>query len=117
MTADLVIKILLILITSATGFCFWSLQRKITKRDAYRDKQEEERRKQDEARNEARKDHELLLIKSVNASIALGEATAQSVQRLDINCNGEMKKALEYAREVKHEQKDFLNKQGVCNFL
>lgn len=92
--------------SAVTGLCFWAIQKSITRRDAKRDKQEE-----------ARKKNELLLIKGVGAAIALGEATAQSIKRLDSKCNGEMTKALEYAQQVKHEQKDFLNEQGVANFL
>lgn len=92
--------------TATTAFLFRRFEKRMDKREKNR-----------EDREEAKKEHELLLIKSVNASIALGEATAQSVQRLDPSCNGAMKKALEYAQEVKHEQKDFLSRQGVCNFL
>ena len=89
-----------------TGFYFWLVKKSISTRDEKRDKQEE-----------ARKKNELLLIKGVGAAIALGEATAQSIRRLDSECNGTMTKALEYAQAVKHEQKDFLNEQGVSNFL
>lgn len=90
--------------SAVTGFCFWLVQKSINKRDAERDKREE-----------ARKKNELLVIKGVGAAIALGEATAKSVQRLDPNCNGDMKGALEYAQQVKHEQKDFLHAQGINN--
>lgn len=70
-------------------------------------------KKMDE-KEKARELHEYFVIKSINASMALGEATAEAVQRIpDAHCNGDMHKALEYAREVKHEQKDFLNKQAV----
>ena len=85
------------------GFFIWNIQRKIAKR-------EEER----EEKEEARKKHELLLIQGVGASLALGEATAKAVQRIpDAHCNGDMHAALEYATKVKHEQKEFLQKQGV----
>jgi len=90
--------------SAITGFCFWLIQKNIIKRDAARDKQEE-----------ARKKNDLLVIEGVGAAIALGEATARSVQRLDPDCNGDMKGALEYAQKVKHEQKDFLRKQGIEN--
>lgn len=50
----------------------------------------------------------------VNASLALGEATARAVQRIpDAHCNGDMHAALDYAQNVKHEQKDFLNEQAL----
>lgn len=99
------------------GLGVWFMQRSINKHDKERVKREDSREKQEDARNEARKKNEVLLIKLVGASISLGEATAVSVQRLDPMCNGDMKKALEYAQTVKHEQKDFLNEQGVEHFL
>ena len=65
-------------------------------------------------KDKAREDHEVLILKSINASIALGEATAEAVARIpDANCNGDMHAALEYARAVNHEHKDFLNRQAV----
>lgn len=67
-------------------------------------------------KEKARAQHDFLLVKSVNAAIALGEATAEAVARIpDANCNGDMHAALQYAKEVKHEQKDFLAKQAVEN--
>lgn len=65
-------------------------------------------------KEKAREEHEFLVVKSINASIALGEATAEAVARIpDANCNGDMHAALDYAKKVKHEQKDFLNRQAV----
>ena len=93
--------------SAITGFFRWQLERKIIKRDA---KREDEEKKKDEAR----KQNELITIKSINAAIALGEATARAVQRIpDAKCNGDMHAALEYATRIKHEQKDFLTKQGI----
>ena len=55
-----------------------------------------------------------MLLKSTSAAIALGEATAKAVQRIpDAHCNGDMRAALEYAANVKHQQKDFLTSVGV----
>ena len=89
--------------TAITAFCFWMVQQRITKRD-----------KAQEAREQAREQNEVLIIKGMGAAIALGEATAEAVQRIpDAHCNGDMHAALEYARKVKHEQKDFLTEQGV----
>lgn len=74
-------------------------------------------KKMDE-KDRAREQHEYLVIKSINASMALGEATAEAVQRIpDAHCNGDMHTALEYARKVKHEQKDFLNQQAVHSIM
>lgn len=60
-----------------TGLCFWGIQKNITKRDKL---------------DKAREKNEILLIQSVGATIALGEATAHSIR--DGKCNGEMSAAL-----------------------
>lgn len=82
--------------TAITGLLFQKLEKRMDEKD------------------KAREMHEYLIVKGINASMALGEATAEAVARIpDANCNGDMHAALEYARSVKHEQKDFLNKQAV----
>ena len=64
-------------------------------------------------KDEARKQNEIIVLKGVNAAIALGEATARAVQRIpDAHCNGDMHQALEYAEKIKHEQKDFFDRTG-----
>lgn len=89
--------------SAITGFCFWVLQRQITRREAAH-----------EAREKAREKNEVLIIKGMGAAIALGEATAEAMQRIpDAHCNGDMHAALEYARKVKHEHKEFLTEQSV----
>jgi hypothetical protein len=112
---DITTLIIAMSIPSAiTGFAFWALERKIARREAEHDKKEAKREEKMERKEEARKMNELLVIKGVNAAIALGEATAKAVQRIpDAHCNGDMHAALEYAAQIKHEQKDFLTKQGV----
>lgn len=85
------------------GLIVWRLEKKIAKRD--------------KAREEKEAAHEELLLnlaQSSWAAIALGEATAKAVQRIpDAHCNGDMHEALDYAKSVKHKQKDFLAKQGI----
>ena len=82
--------------TAITSLGLWILQRKMAKREAAREK------------------NEVLLIQNTRAALALAEATAIAVQHIpDAHCNGDMHAALEYARKVKHEQKDFLTEQGV----
>ncbi|MEZ3444295.1 MAG: serine/threonine protein kinase [Lachnospiraceae bacterium] len=89
--------------SAITAFCFWLLEKKIEKRQKEQDK-----------KDDARKQNEIIVLKGVNAAIALGEATARAVQRIpDAHCNGDMHQALEYAEKIKHEQKDFLTEQGV----
>ena len=45
------------------------------------------------------------------AAIALGEAAATALK--NGHANGETEAALEYARKIKHEQRDFLAEQGI----
>lgn len=89
--------------TAITSLGLWLLQRRISKREAVQD-----------AREAAREQNEVLLIQNTRVALALAEATAVAVQRIpDAHCNGDMHAALEYARKVKHAQKDFLTEQGV----
>lgn len=91
--------------SAVTGFCFWGIQRRIQKADKNR-----------ENREQLREQQELFLVQGVNAALALGEATAKAVQRIpDAHCNGDMHAALNYAAKVKHEQRDFLAKQGIIH--
>lgn len=57
--------------SAITGFCFWLMEKKIEKRQKEQDK-----------KDEARKQNEIIVLKGVNAAIALGEATARAVQRI-----------------------------------
>ncbi|MFA7636403.1 MAG: serine/threonine protein kinase [Monoglobales bacterium] len=86
--------------SSVTAFCFWLLQRNINKRE-----------KQREEREKIREENDFLLSKEVGAAIALGEATARAIR--DGKHNGEMSAALEYAKKVKHERKDFMERQSI----
>lgn len=89
--------------SAITGFSFWLLERKMEKREKKREDQEKIREQQ-----------EFLMVKSIGAAISLGEATAEALARIpDAHCNGDMHKALEYARQIKHEQKDFLTQRGI----
>ena len=89
--------------TAITAFCSWALQRRIMRRECRAEELERNREKLD-----------VLLLQSTTAAIALGEATARAVQRIpDAHCNGDMHKALDYAAEVKHSQKDFLTSLGI----
>lgn len=89
--------------SAITGFCFKQLEKKV-----------DEREKERKEREKIKEQSEFMMIKSIGAAMALGEATARAVQRIpDAKCNGDMHAALEYATTVKHEQKDFLIKRGV----
>lgn len=100
--------------SAITGFCFWLVERRIQKRDAKAEAERQQMRTEAEKREKNREKYEICLLKTVNASIALGEATARAVQRIpDAHCNGDMHAALDYATKVKHEQKDFLEQQAI----
>lgn len=98
------------------GLFVWFIQRRIKKQDRKRDEEEKQRAEEEKKREAARKKQELLLVRGINAAIALGEATAKAVQRIpDAKCNGDMHKALDYASKVKHEQRDFFEEQGIIH--
>ena len=89
--------------SAMTGIFFWMLERRMEKREKKRTEKERVRERQ-----------EFLMVKGIAAAIALGEATAEAVARIpDAHCNGEMHTALEYAKRIKHEQKEFLTQQGI----
>ena len=84
------------------------------KREEQDKEERKKRQKEQDEREQAREKSELCIINCINASLALGEATAKAVQRIpDAKCNGDMHAALDYAQKVKHEQKDFLNSQAL----
>lgn len=100
--------------SALTGFFFWCIEQKIQKQEKQREGEEAQRREDAEKRESLREQQELFLVQGVNAAIALGEATAKAVQRIpDAHCNGDMHAALDYAAKVKHDQKDFLTRQGI----
>lgn len=103
MTLDIGSLIAIMGIPSAvTGFFFWLLKRYIDKREEQRDSKDKDREK-----------HDILLMKCVNASIALGEATAIALR--DGKTNGETEHALSLANDAKSAQADFLAVQAVKN--
>lgn len=93
--------------SAITAFCFWLLQRSITKRD--------------KAKAEKEKSRDTLLylvVQSVDASIDLSTAIAKAVQRIpDAHCNGDMDAALESAKKVREKQKQYLTQQGIKQIL
>lgn len=89
--------------TTVMGLVAWHYKRRV------------ERAEKEKADREKNKEQlELLNVQATWAAIALAEATARAVQRIpDAKCNGDMHAALEYAEKVKHDQKDYLAKQGI----
>lgn len=103
-----------VLPSAVAAFCFWLIEKKIEKRSKKEEAERERRQAEIDKKEEARQKNELLTAKAIGAAIALGEATARAVQRIpEAHCNGDMDAALNYAAQVKHEQKDFLYGQAV----
>lgn len=89
--------------SAIAGLIVWRIKARTQKKEAAAAKAEE-----------ARESLLVLLVESVGASLALGEATARAVQRIpDAHCNGDMHAALDYATQIKHKQKNFLQEQGI----
>ena len=68
--------------SALTGFFFWLIEQSIQKRADKEKAEREERQKEVDAREQIREKNELCIINCVNASLALGEATARAVQRI-----------------------------------
>lgn len=89
------------------GLLTWGLKKRI---EAAEEEQSQ--------KNNGQKELIMILVQSTRASIALGEATARAVQRIpDAHCNGDMHAALQYATDIKHKQKEFLDRQGISALL
>ena len=89
--------------SAVTGLIVWAVKRHT-----------EKRAKNATDKADARESLMILLVQSVGASLALGEATAKAIQRIpDAHCNGDMHEALEYASKAKHSLKSSLQEQGV----
>lgn len=89
--------------STVMGLIAWHYKRRV---------EQEERERAAAEKN--REEFEFMTVQATWAAIALSEATARAVQRIpDAKCNGDMTKALAYAAEVKHGQKNYLAKQGI----
>lgn len=105
-------------IISAAAMVIVAIIEAVAARDRKRDKQERAQMQERQELQELQEQLMLELIKGNWASVALGEATAKAVQRIpDAHCNGDMHAALDYASQVKHEQKEFLTKRGIHAIL
>ena len=93
------------LLTTVVGIIVWQFQRRINKRDEKKD-----------AQDAARVKYELMMIQLSMASLSLGEATAEAVQRIpDAHCNGDMHAALDAAKRIKVEYRNFEAEQIAKN--
>ena len=75
------------------------------------EKKQDKEREEQEKREKARREYEVFQVKTITAVMALSKANAIALK--NGTCNGETSAALEYLDEVKHEQRDFLSKQGI----
>lgn len=91
-------------IAGAVSLCFRRLEKKMDRDRAER-----------MAHEQARKEFEAFQISTQTATMALCEANAIALQ--NGKCNGETHAALEYLREVKRDQRDFLYKQGISHIM
>lgn len=80
--------------SGVTAFCFWMIEQKIKKQQTEAEEKEKVREK-----------NEVLIIKSVMASIALGEAAATALK--NGHANGETEAALEYAGRLSTNKRTF----------
>ena len=102
------------LFSAVIGLVVWYFKKTQDKKDR---KKEEARKKREE--EQVKKDNAVIefiamSIKATNASIAMGEAIGTAVARIpDAHCNGDMHDALEHARKVKHEMREYITEQGV----
>ena len=65
-----------------------------------------------QSKEDTRVEYEKLMIELTMASLSLSEVTAEAVQKIpEAHCNGEMKNALEWAKEIKHKYQDFSREQ------
>lgn len=111
--------------TAIVGLVVWYFKRSQDKKDKAKEDARKQREKEraeaceKKEKEQAKKDKALIefiamSIKATNASIAMGEAIGTAVARIpDAHCNGDMHDALEHARKVKHEMREFMTEQGL----
>ena len=89
--------------SAITGIAVWWLKRWLEKKE-----------KTAEDRNNALTDILIATIMAIDATNTLARTTAEAVSRIpDAHCNGDMHEALEYAKQMKHEQRELLTKIGI----
>ena len=103
METALTIIISILSASSILSLPVWFLKRYIDKRE-----------KQREERDQRMERWMVLTMKTNRATNILVEATAKAVQRIpDAHCNGDMTAALEQAKKMQEEEKEFVFDQGV----
>lgn len=82
------------------GLIFWKMKKDLDKAEKKRVEHEE-----------ARRQYEMFQVKMLTATVKLCEANAIALQ--NGKCNGETHAALDYLKDVKHDQREFLISQGI----
>ena len=89
--------------SAVCGLLVWWLKRHIDKREALK-----------KAHDDKVETLILMMMQENRANYILIEATARAVQRIpDAHCNGDMHSALDEARKIQNEAKDFLMQNGI----
>nr|WP_208728616.1 serine/threonine protein kinase [Coprococcus catus] len=100
--------------SAIVAFCFWMLERRIQERAETEKSERARRQKEQDIKEENREKLQYMMLKALDGSLCLSEATAKAVQRIpDAKCNGDMHKALDYELDAKHDLENFLTRQGV----
>lgn len=101
MIASAILSCVSIIVSAVVGLLVGRLTKRIAQSDEVKDK-----------KDQARLEHSALMMQLTMASLALGIATAEAVQRIpDTNCNGDMHEALNFAKDAKKEYRDFQQRQ------
>ena len=100
--------------SAVCGLLVWWFKRQIEARDRERDAEHEKREREREEREQKREKLMLMMMQTSRANNVLATATARAVQRIpDAHCNGDMTAALEEARRIQTEEKDFVMDEGI----
>ena len=100
--------------SAIVAFCFWLLEKRIQERTEVEKNERACRQREQDEKEESREKLQYMMLKALDGSLCLSEATAKAVQRIpDAKCNGDMHAALNYELEQKHDLENFLARQGV----
>ena len=100
--------------SAIVAFCFWMLERRLQERAEAEKSERARRQEEQDIKEENREKLQYMMLKALDGSLCLSEATAKAVQRIpDAKCNGGMHAALDYELEQKHDLENFLTRQGV----
>lgn len=100
--------------SAIVAFCFWMLERRIQERAEAEKSERARRQEEQDIKEENREKLQYMMLKALDGSLCLSEATAKAVQRIpDAKSNGDMHKALDYELDAKHDLENFLKRQGV----